>query len=76
MTLKTAKINGGKYSVTCNGHCFVLEKLFGDRNWRLYNSSDVEVLACETKSGMLEVMRSWSAASTSEKATQEFCTYA
>lgn len=74
--IKSTKINTGKYSAVCHGHAFVLEKLSGDRNWRLYNATEVEVVACETKSGMLELMGYWSATYAAEQAAQEFCTYA
>lgn len=74
--MKSTKLNPGRYSVTLHNHAFTLEKLYGDRNWRLYNSQDTEIFACETKSGILQVLRCWSASNTAEYASQEFCTYA
>lgn len=74
--MKSTKLNPGRYSVTIHNHTFTLEKLYGDRNWRLYNSQDTEICACETKSGIMQVLRCWSASNIAEYANQEFCTYA
>lgn len=74
--MTVTKINAGRYAISLHGHTFTLEKLYGDRNWRLYNSLETEVCAAETKSGLLQVMRDWSASKAAEYASQEFCTYA
>jgi hypothetical protein len=74
--MKSTKLSPGRYRVSLHNHAFTLEKLYGDRNWRLYNSLETEVCAAETKSGLLQVMRDWSASKAAEYASQEFCTYA
>jgi hypothetical protein len=74
--MKTTRKAPGVYTVEVHGHTFTLERLYGDRNWSLYNASGVEVNRAETKAGMLVVMSYWSAERTAVSANQEFCTYA
>jgi hypothetical protein len=75
--MKVVKIKAGEYAVTIHNHTFTLERLFGCPNWTLYNAKGTEVQQCETKAGMLQVMRlCWSERHTQEHAAQDFCTYA
>lgn len=74
--MKVTKSTAGNYIVTLHGHSFNLEKMFGDKNWHVYNDSLTEINCGETKSGMLEVMREWSQERTSEYASADTCYYA
>jgi hypothetical protein len=74
--MKTTRLAPGRYIVALHGHTFILERLYGARNWTLYNDNDVEITQAETKSGLLTVMSWWSPERTNQYATQESCTYA
>ena len=78
--MKSVKLSQGKYEITLQGaknqRKFILERLFGSPNWNLYNANDVEINMAETKSGMMEVMKSWSATYVDQQSEHEFCTYA
>jgi hypothetical protein len=76
MQIKSKKLAQGRYEITVHEIRFVLEKLYGDRNWTLYNSSKTEVNRFETKSGALETLRGWSFDYTLRMETAEFCDYA
>jgi hypothetical protein len=74
--MKTTRQAPGRYLIALHGHTFILERLYGARNWTLYNDKGVEINQAETKSGLLTVMSNWSYQRTGEYATQESCTYA
>lgn len=74
--LTTKRVSQGRYTVTVHGYTFTIERLYGDRNWRLYNALDTEVNYAETKQGLLTGMAHWSVDHAKTNAEQEFCTYA
>jgi hypothetical protein len=74
--MKVTRKSAGAYNITLHGHTFKLEKLCGDRYWTLSNADDTEINRCETKSGMLELMSSWSAERAHENAQANTCYYA
>jgi hypothetical protein len=74
--MKVTRKSAGAYNITLHGHTFKLEKLCGDRYWTLSNADDTEINRCETKSGMLELMSSWSAERAHENAQASTCYYA
>jgi hypothetical protein len=75
--MKVSKLRAGAYRVALHGHSFTLEKLYGCKDWTLWNDKhQTEVNRAETKSGLLELMRSWSPEYTEREANQDFCTYA
>jgi hypothetical protein len=57
--MKVSKIISGEYKVTLHGFEFLLENT--NPNWALYNKNGVELNQSETKSGMLQIMKDWSA---------------
>lgn len=74
--MKVSRFKTGSYIITLHGHSFTLERLFGDKYWILWNAREVEINRAETKSGLLELMRTWSPEYTEREAQQDFCTYA
>jgi hypothetical protein len=59
--MKVTKVNRGEYTVTVQGHNFLLSN-GGEQhgNWTLSNALEVEINCVERKSDMLELMRQWS----------------
>lgn len=74
--MKVSKLKSGVYIVTLHNKSFTLEKLFGDKYWILWNAKEVEINRAETKSGLLELMRSWTPEYTHQESQHEFCSYA
>lgn len=75
--MKINKIKQGEYRITLHCHSFILAKLYGCRDWTLWNDTyQTEINRAQTKRGMLELMQHWSPEYTETQARQEFCTYA
>ena len=74
--MKVSKVKEGNYIIKLHDQQFTIEKLFGDKYWILWNAKEVEINRSETKSGMLELMRTWTPEYTKAESQQEFCTYA
>jgi hypothetical protein len=74
--MQVTRIRQGEYRIAIYGFVFTLEKLYGSRNWTLYNSQGTEINQCEVKYGMLELMKDWSLEDAQQQNDQEFCTYA
>jgi len=74
--MKVTKVKQGEYKITIHGFVFILEKLFGSRNWTLYNAQGTEINQCEVKYGMLQLMKEWTFEDAKEESNQEFCRYA
>ena len=76
MQIKSKKLAQGRYEITVHEIRFVLEKLYGDQNWTLHNSSNTEISRFETKAGALETLRNWSFEYALRMDAAEFCDYA
>ena len=74
--MQVTRTRQGQYNVNIHGHDFTLERMFGSKNWSMYNSSGVEVNTTETKSGMLELMTYWTSEYTDKQAAIDSCYYA
>lgn len=74
--MQVTRIRQGKYKIAIYGFVFTLEKLYGCKNWTLYNSQGTEINQCEVKYGMLQLMKDWDFEKASRENDQEFCTYA
>ncbi len=74
--MKSTRKATGVYAVEVHCFMFTLEKLTGDKYWTLYNFNGTEINRCETKSGMLQLMETWSQAKAFENAQLTFCNYA
>jgi hypothetical protein len=74
--MKVSKFRAGNYIITLHNHSFSLEKMSEDKYWTLYNASGTEINRCETKSGLIQVMKRWSPEYAKQEAQQTFCTYA
>jgi hypothetical protein len=58
--MKVSKFRAGDYIITLHGYSFTLEKMTGDKYWRLYNDKQIQVNDFETKSGAIKLMIEWS----------------
>jgi hypothetical protein len=74
--MQVTRIRQGEYRIAIYGFVFTLEKLYGSRNWTLYNSQGTEINQCEVKYGMLELMKNWNYEQVARENNQEFCNYA
>ena len=59
--MKVSRFRRGVYIITIHDKSFTLEKLAEDKYWTLYNAWNTEINRCETKSGMLQIMKDWHA---------------
>jgi hypothetical protein len=74
--MQVTRIRQSEYRIAIYGFVFTLEKLYGCKNWTLYNSQGTEINQCEVKYGMLELMGNWNYEHAVRENNKEFCTYA